>query len=223
MHWFWTPSIISLACVLLAACGLGELIDPGPDGAAFGVASLTLIPADTTLDAVGEGFCYEWTARDSAGALVTDVEPVFSLDSLSPRIVTLVQGSVGCVLAVAHGGSTPARVVAHAGRGVAEAVVRVRNGATSGVASLTIAPADTTLTEVGARVCYRWTARDGAGQELRDVVPVFSLRANPQGHIAQSDPPEAHCFSAVSLGVVNTTVDAAVDTVTASATLRVRR
>lgn len=213
----------SLACALFAACGLGELLDPGPgDPTSDLVVSLILFPADTTLAAVGDELCYGWIARDSAATVVEEVEPIFTVDSLTPRIVTLVKGRVGCVAAVAHGGNAAARVVARAGRGVAEAHVRVRDSTTPAVASLTIAPADTTLSTVGAEVCYRWTARDSTGQELRNVVPVFTLRSNPQGRLVQADPPEAHCFGVVSLGMVNTTVDAAVDAVTASATLRVR-
>lgn len=204
----------------MSACALGDLLSPGPGEAAGDqVASLTVAPAETTLAEPGNEFCYRSTVRDATGA-VLDVTPAFSLDPASPSLVAFTEAA-GCVQAVARGAGTPARIVARAGSAEAQAFIWVRAESGGVVATLEIFPTDTTLTQVGDRVCYRWNARDAAGDTLA-VVPVFSLRANPGGRLHQGEGDEAHCFSVLTLAVVNTTVDAVTDSASASATLRVR-
>lgn len=201
----------------VGACALGDIFAPGPGTLVVNrLASLEIFPEDTVLGSPGDGFCYRQEARDSLGGLVSDVTPTFALTSETGLVDVTADG---CVVALAQG-AIAAHVIARLGALTASATVRVPTPGTALIATLEIAPGDTTLTAVGAQVCYRWTARDAAGTEVPDVEPEFSLRANPGSHLSQGPPP--HCFTAESLGVVNAIVDASAGTATASAMLRIR-
>lgn len=66
------------------------------------------------------------------------------------------------------------------------------------VRSLTLAPADTTLTSQGDSVCLRWTARDAAGDLVPGRTPQFTLVANPSNRLELS--PTPGCVRARGVG-----------------------
>ena len=210
-------TLLVVGMVGAGACALGDILAPGPGTLVVSsLTSLAIFPVDTVLADPGDGFCYRAEARDSTGALVPDVTPEYAVtDGTSLVDVT----ADGCVVALARGGAA-AHVVGRLGTLSANATVWVPAPGTNLVATLEIAPADTTLTTIGSRACYRWVARDASGADLPDVEPVFSLRANPGQHV--SGGPEPNCFNVESLGIVNAIVDARAGTATASAMLRIR-
>lgn len=89
------------------------------------------------------------------------------------------------------------------------------------VTTLTLSPADTTLSAEGDTLCLRWTALDAGGHVVDSVTPTFSFTSNPNGKLGFHGAPGCVVVLVATNSGGPVTIHAVTDTATAAATVQV--